>query len=52
VPPSIDGVKTVHNAIDVEELMREIARYLEVVEAFRAAGCDVGGLGRRKGGAA
>jgi hypothetical protein len=34
--------------IDVEELMREIERYLAVVEVFRAAGCDVGGLGRRK----
>ena len=33
---------------DVEELMREIERYLAVVEVFRAAGCDVGGLGRRE----
>jgi hypothetical protein len=44
-------VKTTDHTIDVEELMREIARYLEVVEAFRAAGCDVGGIGRRKGAA-
>ena len=35
--------------IDVDELMSEIERYLAVVEAFRAAGCDVGGIGRRKG---
>jgi hypothetical protein len=34
--------------IDIEELMREIARYLAVVEAFRAEGCDVGGLGHRQ----
>ena len=43
-------VKTTDNTIDVEALMREIERYLEVVEVFRAAGCDVGGLGRRRGG--
>ena len=36
------------DTIDVEELLREIERYLAVVEVFRAAGCDVGGLGRRK----
>ena len=36
------------DTIDVEELMREIERYLAVVEVFRAAGCDVGGLGRRE----
>jgi len=36
------------DTIDIEELMREIERYLGVVEVFRAAGCDVGGLGRRK----
>ena len=35
--------------IDVDELMREIERYLAAVEVFRAAGCDVGGLRRRKG---
>jgi hypothetical protein len=33
---------------DIDELMREIERYLAVVEAFREAGCDVGGLARRK----
>ena len=44
-------VKTTDDPIDVDELMREIERYLAVVEAFRAAGCDVGGIGRRKGGA-
>jgi hypothetical protein len=43
-------VKTTDHPIDVDELMREIERYLAVVEAFRAAGCDVGGIGRRKGG--
>ena len=36
------------DTIDVEELLREIQRYLAVVEVFRAAGCDVGGRGRRK----
>ena len=36
------------DTIDVEELMREIERYLAVVEVFRAAGCDVGDLGRRE----
>ena len=36
------------DTIDIEELMREIERYLAVVEVFRAAGCDVGGLGRRR----
>jgi hypothetical protein len=36
------------DTIDVEELICEIERYLAVVEVFRAAGCDVGGLGRRK----
>jgi hypothetical protein len=38
------------DTIDIEELMREIERYLAVVEVFRAAGCDVGGLGRRRDG--
>jgi hypothetical protein len=42
-------VKSIDNLIDIDELMREIERYLVVVEAFRAAGCDVGGLRRRKG---
>jgi hypothetical protein len=41
-------VKTTDHQIDVDELMREIERYLAVVEAFRAAGCDVGGIGRRE----
>lgn len=41
-------VKTTDHRIDVEELMREIERYLAVVEAFRAAGCEVGGIGRRR----
>jgi hypothetical protein len=36
------------DTIDIEELMREIERYLAVVEVFRAAGCDVGGFGRRE----
>jgi hypothetical protein len=36
------------DTIDVEELMDEIQRYLDVVEVFRAAGCDIGGRGRRK----
>jgi hypothetical protein len=44
-------VKTTDYTIDIDELMREIERYLAVVEAFREAGCDVGGIGRRKGGA-
>jgi hypothetical protein len=35
--------------IDVDELMREIERYLAAVQVFRAAGCDVGRLRRRKG---
>ena len=30
------------DTIDVDELMREIERYLAVVEAFRAEGCTVG----------
>jgi len=34
--------------IDIDELMREIERYLAVVAGFRAAGCDVGGIGRRE----
>lgn len=33
--------------IDIDELMREIGRYLAAVEVFRAAGCDVGGIRRR-----
>jgi hypothetical protein len=41
------GVKSFDYPIDVDELMREIERYLAAVEVFRAAGCDVGGIGRR-----
>ena len=36
--------------IDIDELMREIERYLAAVEVFRAAGCDVGGIRRRVSG--
>ena len=37
--------------IDLDELFREIERYLDIVGEFRAAGCDVGGwLGRDGGG--
>ena len=42
------GVTTLDHTIDIDELICEIERYLAVVEAFRAAGCDVGGLGRRE----
>ena len=41
-------VKAIDYPIDIDELMREIARYLAVVEVFRDAGCDVGGIGRRE----
>jgi len=41
-------VKTIDQTIDIDELMREIERYLAVVEVFRTAGCDVGGIGRRE----
>ncbi len=37
-----------HQTIDIDELLREIERYLAAVEVFRAAGCDVGGLRRRE----
>jgi hypothetical protein len=40
---------TSEQPIDIDELMREIERYLDVVAAFRAAGCDVGRRGRREG---
>ena len=46
--PAWRAWKTTDYPIDVDELMREIERYLAVVEAFRAAGCDVGRIGRRK----
>src|SRR5918994_581794 len=48
------GMKSFDYPIDVDELMREIERYLAAVEVFRAAGCDVGGIrrrGSRRGGA-
>jgi len=41
-------VKSIDHPIDVGDLMREIERYLVVVEVFRAAGCDVGTLRRRE----
>ena len=41
------GVKSFDYPIDVDELRREIERYLAAVEVFRAAGCDVGGIRRR-----
>lgn len=42
------GVESIDRPIDIDELMREIERYLAAVEVFRAAGCDVGGIGRRE----
>jgi hypothetical protein len=41
-----DDPMTIAEAI--EELMREIERYLAVVDEFRAAGCDVGGVKTRE----
>ena len=41
-------VNSFDQRIDIDELMREIERYLAAVEVFRAAGCDVGGIGRRE----
>ena len=41
------GMKSFDPPIDIDELMREIERYLAAVEVFRAAGCDVGGIRRR-----
>ena len=41
-------VNPIDQTIDIDELMREIERYLAAVEVFRAAGCDVGGLGCRE----
>jgi hypothetical protein len=38
------AMEPIDQPIDVDALMREIERYLDVVEAFRAAGCDVGGI--------
>jgi hypothetical protein len=35
-------VDTIDTAIDVDELVREIERYLAVVDVFRAEGCLVG----------
>jgi hypothetical protein len=40
-------MKTTDDAVDLDELVREIERYLEVVAEFRAEGCDVGGLNTR-----
>ena len=37
-----------HQTIDIDELMGEIDRYLAAVEVFRTAGCDVGGIRRRR----
>jgi hypothetical protein len=42
------AVKSTDLSFDIDELMREIERYLAVVAAFRAAGCDVGRRGRRE----
>jgi hypothetical protein len=42
------GVETIDQPIDIDELMREIERYLAAIEVFRDAGCDVGGLRHRK----
>ena len=36
-------MKSTSQLIDIDELMREIERYLDVVEAFRSEGCEVGG---------
>jgi hypothetical protein len=38
------GMEPSSDQIDVEELVREIERYLGVVDEFRAAGCAVGGI--------
>jgi len=40
-------VETIDQTIDIDELMREIERYLAAIKVFREAGCDVGGLRRR-----
>ena len=47
-PAQHGRVQEIVHPIDVDELMREIERYLAVVAVFRAAGCDVGGIGRRE----
>lgn len=47
-PAQHGGVESIDQPIDIDELMREIERYLAAVEVFRAAGCDVGGIGRRE----
>lgn len=41
-------MEMIDNTIDVEELIREIERYLAVVEVFRAEGCKVGGRRHRE----
>ena len=40
-------MRSFDHPIDIDELMREIERYLGAVDVFRAAGCDVGGIRRR-----
>ena len=40
----------VDKTIDVEALIREIQRYLAVVNAFRAAGCKPGSARRKEKG--
>ena len=46
-PAHIERMEPIDQPIDIDELMREIERYLAAVEVFRAAGCDVGGIRRR-----
>ena len=40
-------MQSIDHPIDIDELVREIERYLAVVAVFRAAGCDPGGIGSR-----
>ena len=47
-PAQHGRVESIDQQTDIDELMREIQRYLAAVEVFRAAGCDVGGIGRRE----
>ena len=42
-----ERMEPIDQPIDIDELMREIARYLAAVDLFRGAGCDVGGIRRR-----
>ncbi len=46
-PPTVSGVD---KTIDVEALIREIQRYLVVVDAFRAKGCKPGQARRKENG--